>query len=301
MAPATCDMLRRALQQVVAVKVGVLLACFLCIFVLGRWSTSTKVEKSALHQRSRIDVRGSPISKIAAQPSTESSCQKQLREIFEQGLWKDVDLSSYNELAAKMDEIMPEIQEGHSGQLVAERKAYILMASLPCVRRICEIGFNGGHSAALWLKAAPKAEVVMFDLWNHTYNARGEAFLRDPRSTREFQLPNANERLHIIKGSSLKTVPSFARDFPEKKCDLISIDGGHTEDIARADLWSMANLANRNFHVLLLDDTNCEGFWCNGPQAALEHHMGTGLVKIIAGITEENAGRGLSILQYIKH
>eukprot|EP00465_Bigelowiella_longifila_P003830 CAMPEP_0185259984 /NCGR_PEP_ID=MMETSP1359-20130426/8649_1 /TAXON_ID=552665 /ORGANISM="Bigelowiella longifila, Strain CCMP242" /LENGTH=200 /DNA_ID=CAMNT_0027846065 /DNA_START=436 /DNA_END=1038 /DNA_ORIENTATION=- len=200
-----------------------------------------------------------------------------------------------------MDEIMPEIQEGHSGQLVAERKAYILMASLPCIRRICEIGFNGGHSAALWLKAAPRAEVVMFDLWNHTYNARGEAFLRDPHTAREFQLPNADERLHIIKGSSLKTVPSFARNFPEKKCDLISIDGGHTEDIARADLWSMANLANRNFHVLLLDDTNCEGFWCNGPQAALEHHMSTGLVKIIAGITEENAGRGLSILQYIKH
>jgi hypothetical protein len=34
-----------------------------------------------------------------------------------------------------------------------------LMASSPRVKTVCEIGFNGGHSALAWLSSRPDVEV----------------------------------------------------------------------------------------------------------------------------------------------
>lgn len=56
---------------------------------------------------------------------------QQLRDLFYEGAWKAVDLSAYDRMAAAQDALMPEIVEGHSGQLAAERKAYVAVASMP--------------------------------------------------------------------------------------------------------------------------------------------------------------------------
>uniref|UniRef100_A0A7S2TZI9 Class I SAM-dependent methyltransferase n=1 Tax=Lotharella oceanica TaxID=641309 RepID=A0A7S2TZI9_9EUKA len=291
---------RRLVHMKVQMPLGRLVGLTLGTFVLGAWfstSSHSPASQQAVEPPRRLPGVGLAVARVVP---GGSECDLQLRKIFDKGLWKGVDLAAYDAMASAMDKVMPEIEEGHSGQMTVERQAYVAVAQLPCVRRICEIGFNGGHSAGLWLRAAPQADVLMFDLWNYTYNSRGEAFLRDSANGQKFGLADADRRLTIVKGSSLTTVPAYAREHPDVKCDVLSVDGGHFEDIARADLWSMFNLANRNFHVLLLDDTNCEGFWCNGPIAALQHAMSLGLVRYIAGITEENVGRGLSILQYVK-
>eukprot|EP00435_Cladocopium_sp_Y103_P069271 s218_g33.t1 len=64
-----------------------------------------------------------------------------------------------------------------------------------------------------------------------------------------------NERLDMTWGDSLATVPSFHREHPDVKCELIFIDGGHSYDVAIRDLKNFAALANLKNNVLLLDDT----------------------------------------------
>jgi hypothetical protein len=41
---------------------------------------------------------------------------------------------------------------------------YIEFARQPNVRTVCEVGFNGGHSAAMWLNANPAITLHVFDL-----------------------------------------------------------------------------------------------------------------------------------------
>ena len=141
---------------------------------------------------------------------------------------------------------------------------------MPAVKTICEIGFNSGHSASVWLavrpsnffphfffsgskkssaeeivgrrgkdshfsfffslenkQANPNAKVIMFDLWEHAYAPRAEAWLRS-QAAAAHGIQDGDARLTVVKGSSLDTVPQFAADNPDVKCDLISVDGGHT-------------------------------------------------------------------------
>ena len=69
------------------------------------------------------------------------------------GSWSAVDLAPLDTLYAALTKHLngSEPLEGHSAELTIERKVYHAIASMPAIRTICEIGFNGGLSAALWL------------------------------------------------------------------------------------------------------------------------------------------------------
>ena len=166
--------------------------------------------------------------------------------------WAHVDLSKYNELAAALDASLrlagQKLVEGHSAQLVTERKLYLAVATLPFVGHICEIGFNAGHSASLWLLANPDAQVTMFDLWSHPYAATAEAFLRSAQAAR-YGVKNVSERLGIIKGSSHATVRSHAAKHP-RSCDIISVDGEHTYVGALQDLLDVRPLFKNELSLL---------------------------------------------------
>ena len=43
----------------------------------------------------------------------------------------------------------------------------------------------------------------------------------------------------VVKGSSLETLPRFFKLNPHIKCDILSVDGGHTYKIAREDIINM--------------------------------------------------------------
>jgi predicted O-methyltransferase YrrM len=133
---------------------------------------------------------------------------------------------------------------------------YAALARMSNVRRICEIGFNGGHSASLWLWANPTAEVVMFDLWEHEASPLGEKFLLSDEA-RSLGIVDAASRLKIVKGNSLRSVTQFSAENPSTKCDLLSVDGGHSYEVALADIAHMHNLANPRFNTMLVDDTQC--------------------------------------------
>ena len=218
----------------------------------------------------------------------------------------DFDLGPFDAIAAELDaHVAGAASEGHSADLLRQRRLYARVAALPCVKRVCEIGFNAGHSASLWLKAAPNAEVLMFDLWEHASAPLGEAYLRSDAA--KAHLERADDRLRIVRGSSLATVAAFAKAHPDVKCEVLAVDGDHTIDAATLDIANMAALANPRFHVAFLDDALCDApQFCTGPTAALEHHRRAGTLAILGAQLEnpytddESTPRGVAIYQYLR-
>ena len=187
--------------------------------------------------------------------------------------------------------------EGHSGHgdTLIERQVYYSIASLtPCFKRICEIGFNAGHSTLEWLIAAPSADIVTFDLFTHTYSNLSEAFIRS------HPILNATLRFELYKGDSARIVPEYANSHKGVLCDLLSIDGGHSYEIASNDIINMRALANPEFNVLFIDDTNCRFPYC--VDRAMNDMINRSMIARIENGTfsfGRRASRGLTVLNYL--
>ena len=116
------------------------------------------------------------------------------------------------------------------------------LADDPRVDVICEIGFNVGHSAAIFLLSNPKAKIISFDFMkNHYSTAAAVAFHK--------VFPQRS--VTIVAGNSVHTVPKTT-ELLGRTCNLIFIDGGHTREILEADVMHMAVLANTTFNRVLV-------------------------------------------------
>lgn len=135
----------------------------------------------------------------------------------------------------------------------------------------------------------------MFDLYGHEYSRSADDFLRN-----QTELNTA--RLSIVKGDSTETVVSYVAAHPGFKCDLLSVDGGHSYDIAKRDITNMAALANETFNVLLVDDTNCPSF-SHCVDKAFGEHVAEGRIERYDN-GSFNLGfkkhLGLTVARYIK-
>ena len=134
--------------------------------------------------------------------------------------------------------------EGHSGEVRSQSRLYYWLSRRPWVKTICEIGFNAGHSTLQWLAASDDVIVYSFDLGEHAYTRPMAAYFSQ----------TFLGRFHLNIGDSLHTVPLYARNHPDVKCDVLVVDGGHSYEVAYGDLVNMRALANRNHHVLIFDD-----------------------------------------------
>lgn len=139
---------------------------------------------------------------------------------------------------------------------------------------ICEVGLNGGHSAAAFLLAAGKnSRYVSFDIGNFgpvTYYNTTVVMLQ-----RVFP-----GQIDFILGDSAVTVPNFAST-RGRICDIISVDGDHSKEGALRDLTSIQSIAKRGA-LVLMDDVNLEG-----PRHALEHALSSGTLSKIRCVHEK--------------
>jgi len=117
------------------------------------------------------------------------------------------------------------------------------LAKDPTVEIIGEVGFNGGHSALRWLLRS-NAKLYSFDLGTHHYSKPAAMWLQK-------KFPG---RLHVTWGDSCRSVPKFHEENPDLKFDLIVIDGGHSTDLARADLTNFYPMA-KPVNKVWMDDT----------------------------------------------
>ena len=78
--------------------------------------------------------------------------------------------------------------------------------------RVCETGFGAGHSAALFLAASERVELVAFDNFDRPYQLPAVKML---------QTSFGKDRVHYVAGDTCETVPAFFSEKGEKKCDVI--------------------------------------------------------------------------------
>lgn len=133
------------------------------------------------------------------------------------------------------------------GNIASSEKAlnmYFEVARGPLVKNVCDIGFNAGHSSAVFLNANPDARVFAFDLGQFSYTISNAKLMSD-------LFP---ERFYIIYGQSQTSVDAFKQDVGgDFKCDVISVDGDHSTEGTYADLLNFQSLAScRNW--VLMDD-----------------------------------------------
>jgi predicted O-methyltransferase YrrM len=140
------------------------------------------------------------------------------------------------------------------GSANAEQLAFLgALAADDDVQQIVEIGFNAGFSSYAFLSANPRAHVTSFDLAEHEYVSMSKEHI-------DYEFPG---RHTLIAGDSRQAIPQFA-DSEHRTFDLIFIDGGHTYDVASADISNMKRLAHEST-VLVFDDLLPHKPWGEGP------------------------------------
>lgn len=118
--------------------------------------------------------------------------------------------------------------------------------------RICEIGFNAGHSALLFVLAAnPASTFLFFDLGEHAYTRPATSYIqtRFPTMSLEFQY-----------GNSLTQIPRWleANRDQQGTYDVVHVDGGHTKECITSDLLCGYLLAKPG-GLVIVDDLQDKG------------------------------------------
>lgn len=105
-----------------------------------------------------------------------------------------------------------------------------------------EVGFNGGHSAAVYFYGNPSLKLLAFDICHHAYTIPCAVVLKE----------KYKYNIDLIVGNSLQTLPIYQDG---EKYDFIHIDGGHGAHIAENDLVNCRKFAHENTY-LIIDDIN---------------------------------------------
>ena len=176
------------------------------------------------------------------------------------------------------------IVEGYSQQI--PRQVEILESYAKDAKNILEIGFNAGHSAEVFLRANPLCSVTSFDIGFGDHLELGKNYI-------DINYP---DRHTLIRGDSTLTIPEYIKNEPNKKFDILFIDGGHSYEVALADLENCAHLATKD-SIVLMDDTiyteNLVRDWTEGPTQAWLTGLRLGLITEI-GREDWIHGRGMS-------
>ena len=139
----------------------------------------------------------------------------------------------------------PEIDDLPDASLAPARRN--LWRACRFKRAMLEIGVNAGHAALLCLSANIELVWHGVDICEHAYVEPCVAYLAE-------QFPG---RVHLHRGDSREVLPVLATHRPELDFDLFHVDGGHTDELCRADVSNCLRLARggRGKH-LVLDDLN---------------------------------------------
>jgi len=194
-----------------------------------------------------------------------------------------------------MDKITPFLQsrgiskcnEGFCQNVPQQVEDLIKLTAAPNIN-VMEIGFNGGHSAEVFLENNPTLTLTSFDLGYHYYVPIAKEYI-------DATYPG---RHTLILGDSTVTVPKYISENKGKKFDVIFIDGGHHYYVANADVGNSRALAT-NDTLIILDDTifrqDWEGPHTLGPTKTWVEHLNNTDTPIVEIARKEYCpGRGMS-------
>lgn len=157
------------------------------------------------------------------------------------------DLTSY--LIENLNQKDIENFEGNISSCAQQYLDLVKLTNNPNIN-VMEIGFNGGHSAELFLKNNGNLSLTSFDIGEHSYVLTGKSYI-------DKTYPN---RHILIIGDSKMCVPNFYKNYKDIKFDFIFIDGGHDYETARRDLENCFHLAHKDT-IVAIDDTMFNQYW----------------------------------------
>lgn len=175
--------------------------------------------------------------------------------------------------------------EGNCSNIPQQLDTLKYLVSNVNVLNILEIGFNAGHSSEIFLSNS-LAHITSFDINTHSYVKCGKEYIDKKFPTRHT----------LIIGDSVKTIPEYINTNPNTKFDIIFIDGGHTYEVALADINNCKNLAHKDT-IVIMDDTvftlELSEEWTIGPSKAWAESI---MNNTIENINNELycKGRGMS-------
>ena len=160
---------------------------------------------------------------------------------------------------------------------------------------VCETGFNWGASAAAFLCAARNVRVLSVDL---PVQAAKDAY--QAPAVRWLQQYYGAHRLLLLQGSSTRILPALGSTSLARRCDLVSVDGGHATPTAIADMLNFAKLA-RPGALMIADDCNSKLQGGRvGPYRAFGQVTSSGLVQYVGDVNfTDGTNRRVCIGRYV--
>ncbi|HUD01754.1 MAG TPA: class I SAM-dependent methyltransferase [Rhabdochlamydiaceae bacterium] len=157
--------------------------------------------------------------------------------------------------------------------------------SMPDLKRVLEIGFNGGHSCETFLDSNQDVMVTSFDINLHPYAQIGV----------DFMSKKYLGRFQFVPGDSSVTINAYATAYPDEKFDLIFIDGCHEHNAAVKDIQNCQKLAHGKT-VVWIDD-----YAPYGVQRAVDQCVDQGLLQIlqVKAVNDHSGVRVWAIARYV--
>jgi len=120
------------------------------------------------------------------------------------------------------------------------------------IKKICEIGFNAGHSTMLLLLGGNNKplDFTIFDIGIHPYTKPCINYIQSHFSQINFE---------YIEGDSTVTMPKWieANVTQIGSYDVVHVDGGHSENCISNDIKNADSLVKKG-GIVIIDDTNIE-------------------------------------------
>jgi predicted O-methyltransferase YrrM len=177
----------------------------------------------------RVDISEEPQALLAdaiVEVAGRRSTHQRLLEV-----WRNIHADKY--LSETMKALRGAVENDRSyWDMCCALAAY---TSLHSPTRYLEIGVRQGRSAVIVAAVNPDVDLYLFDTWHRDYAGvpnPGPDFVRQ-------QLGRVNHRGHayFVTGRSQETLPAFfANDESPQTFPLITVDGDHRDEGARADL-----------------------------------------------------------------
>jgi hypothetical protein len=182
--------------------------------------------------------------------------------------------AEYEKCASKKQEMLDDIKkiiidskaslEGNSFYVHASLDLYselytkqlnLFWCGKQALTRICEIGFNAGHSSMLMLlgRDTTSLDFTIFDIGHHPYTKPCLEYIKS-----HFEYIN----FEYIEGDSTLTMPKWieANQSYLALYDVVHVDGGHSEHCISNDMKN-ADILVKNGGIVIIDDTNLS--WIN--------------------------------------
>jgi len=145
----------------------------------------------------------------------------------------------------------------HSGTFYIYPELYTKQLNLywcgkQATTRICEIGFNAGHSSMLLVLGREKTPIdfTVFDIGHHAYTKPCVNYIQS-------KFPHV--RFEYVEGDSTITMPKWieANKSLIGCYDVVHVDGGHSDECIINDIKNADILVKTN-GIIIVDDTHHE-------------------------------------------